>query len=46
MPYYTNYYPQNPYGYQQNQSYANNNLKSMEWVDGEIGAKAFQMPFG
>lgn len=46
MPYYTNYYPQNPYGYQQNQSYANNNLKSMEWVDGEIGAKAFQMPLG
>lgn len=46
MPYYGNYYPQYTYGYPQNQSYANNNIKSMEWVDGEIGAKAFQMPAG
>ena len=41
-----NYYQQYPYNmYQPNQSYANN-IKSMEWVDGEVGAKAFQMPQG
>ncbi len=42
------YYPyyQYPYNYQTNQSYSNNNIKSMEWVDGEVGAKAFQMPAG
>lgn len=45
MPYY-NYYGQYPYMYQQNQSYSTNNIKSMEWVDGEVGAKAFQMPQG
>ena len=45
MSYY-NYYQQYPYNmYQPNQSYSNN-LKSMEWVDGEVGAKAFQMPQG
>ena len=38
-------YPQYPY-YQPNQSYAQNNMESMKWVDGEIGAKAFQMPQG
>ena len=43
-----NYYPyyQYPYNYQTSQSYSNNNIKSMEWVDGEVGAKAFQMPAG
>ena len=44
MAYY-NYYQQYPYLYPQNQSYSNN-IKSMEWVDGEVGAKAFQMPQG
>ena len=44
MAYY-NYYQQYPYLYQQNQSYSNN-IKSMEWVDGDVGAKAFQMPQG
>ena len=42
MSYYT-YYPQYPYNY--NQSYSSS-FKSMEWVDGEVGAKAFQMPQG
>ena len=46
MAYYNYPYLQYPYGYQQNQSYSNNNFKSMEWVDGEIGARAFQMPQG
>lgn len=47
MAYYPNYYNNlYPYGYQPTQSYATNNLKSMEWVDGEVGAKAFQMPQG
>lgn len=41
MAYYNYYQPYN--GYQQ--SYGNN-IKSMEWVDGEVGAKAFQMPQG
>lgn len=45
MPYY-NYYGQYPYMYQPNQSYSTNNIKSMEWVDGEVGAKAFQQPQG
>ena len=36
-------YPQYPY-YQQ--SFAQNNMESIKWVDGEIGAKAFQMPQG
>ena len=45
MSYY-NYYPQYPFSYY-NQSYTqNNNVKTMEWVDGEVGAKAFQMPPG
>ena len=44
MAYY-NYYNQYPYNGYQNQSYSQN-MKSMEWVDGEIGAKAFQMPQG
>lgn len=45
MAYY-NYYQQYPYNmYQPNQSYTPN-IKSMEWVDGEVGAKAFQMPQG
>ena len=46
MAYY-NYYNQYPYNgmYQANQSYTQN-MKSMEWVDGEVGAKAFQMPQG
>ena len=44
MSYY-NYYQPYPY-YQQTQSYANNNQKTMEWVEGEVGAKAFQMPAG
>ena len=43
---YQTYYPYYPtYQYQPNQSYSNN-FKSMEWVDGEVGAKAFQMPQG
>ena len=42
---YNPYYPQYPYAYPQSQSYTNN-IKSMEWVDGEVGAKAFQMPQG
>lgn len=45
--YYPNtFYPQYPYNsYQQNQ---NNGMqmKSLEWVEGEVGAKAFQMPQG
>lgn len=45
-PYYGNYYPQYQYGYPQTQSYANNNIRTMEWVEGEVGAKAFQMPQG
>ena len=33
--------------YQQPQSYAPaQNVKMMEWVEGEVGAKAFQMPQG
>ena len=45
MAYYNPYYyAQNPY-YQQNQSYSNA-VKTMEWVEGEVGAKAFQMPQG
>ena len=45
MAYY-NYYNQYPFNsFQPNQSYTQN-MKSMEWVDGEIGAKAFQMPQG
>lgn len=43
---YYNSYPQYPYAYPQNQSYTQSNIKSMEWVDGEVGAKAFQMPQG
>jgi len=39
------YYPN--YGqYQNNQSYTSNNIKSMEWVDGEVGAKVFSQPIG
>lgn len=39
---YPNYnYLQYPY----QQSYSNN-IKTMEWVDGEVGARAFQMPPG
>lgn len=46
MAYYP-YYSQNPYAYQSMQSYNSTpNIKPMEWVDGEIGAKAFQMPPG
>ena len=44
MAYY-NYYPQYPYNMYQ-QSYSTGNFKSMEWVEGEVGAKAFQMPQG
>ena len=41
-----NYYNQYPYNmYQPAQSFTQN-VKSMEWVDGEVGAKAFQMPQG
>lgn len=44
MAYPNYYYPQYPY---QQQSYANNtNFEPMKWVDGEVGAKAFQMPTG
>ena len=43
MAYYNPYYyTQYPY---YNQSYTPN-IKSMEWVDGEVGARAFQMPPG
>lgn len=45
MAYYPNYYPQYPYNSFQSQSYGNQ-FKSMEWVEGEVGAKAFQMPQG
>ena len=38
-PYYYAQYPYNGY-----QSFATNSFKSMEWVDGEVGAKAFQRP--
>lgn len=38
-------YPQYPY-YQQNQSYTQPSVEPMKWVDGEVGAKAFQMPPG
>lgn len=40
-------YPYNNYStYQQpQQSYAQNN-EMMKWVEGEVGAKAFQMPMG
>lgn len=44
MAYY-NYYNQYPYNGMYQQSYTQN-VKSMEWVDGEVGAKAFQMPQG
>lgn len=44
MPYpYNNYYP---YYYQPTQSYSSNNVKSMEWVSGKVGADAYQMPQG
>lgn len=45
MAYYNYGYPQYPYSYPQSQSYTSS-VKSMEWVDGEVGAKAFQMPQG
>ena len=41
---YQSYYPYYP-TFQNTQSYSNS-IKSMEWVDGEVGAKAFQMPQG
>jgi hypothetical protein len=41
-PYYWSQYPYNN-GFQ-NQSYSN--IKSMEWVSGEVGAKAFAQPAG
>lgn len=46
-----NFYPASYMGplnnYQQTQSYApTQTVKPMEWVDGEVGAKAFQMPPG
>lgn len=45
MPYY-NYYNPYPYNnYQPTQSYTQN-YKTMEWIEGEVGAKAFQMPQG
>ena len=44
MAYYPNYF--NPYVYQNTQSYTSNNIRSLEWVEGEVGAKAFQMPQG
>ena len=47
MAYY-NYYPQYPYqsyAMPQQQSYTQT-PKTMEWVEGEVGAKAFQMPQG
>ena len=46
MAYFNSYYPQYSYSYPQNQSYTNYSIKPMEWVDGEVGAKAFQMPQG
>lgn len=46
MAYYNNYYPQYPYAYPQNQTSYTPSIKTMEWVDGEVGAKAFQMPQG
>ena len=44
--YYPNaFYPQYPYNsYQQNQP--GTQVKTLEWVEGEVGAKAFQMPQG
>lgn len=40
-----NMYPQYPYNsFQQNQP--SMQMKSLEWVEGEVGAKAFQMPQG
>ena len=42
MAYYNNY-PQYPYAYPQSYS---SNIESMKWVEGEVGAKAFQMPPG
>ena len=46
MAYYNPYYySQYPY-YQSGQTYNTPNIKSMEWVDGEVGARAFQMPAG
>lgn len=48
-PYAPSYY-QYPYAgynsYQQPQQSYNQNTKFMEWVEGEVGAKAFQMPVG
>lgn len=39
--------PQNTYMPQPQQSYtATAQVKAMEWVEGEVGAKAFQMPQG
>lgn len=35
----------NPYPYAYPQSYSNN-IRTMEWVEGEVGAKAYQMPQG
>lgn len=43
MAYYNPYYYQYQYPYQQ--SY-NSNPRPMDWVEGEVGAKAFQMPAG
>ena len=46
MPYY-NYYNQYPYNsYQPSQSSSPYPVRAIEWVDGEVGAKAFQMPQG
>ena len=48
-PYSPNYYqyPYNGYmSYQQPQQSYSQNVKYMEWVEGEVGAKAFQMPVG
>lgn len=48
-PYSPNYYqyPYNGYmSYQQPQQSYTQNVKYMEWVEGEVGAKAFQMPAG
>lgn len=45
-PMYPNYYyVQSPNQYQNQQSYTNS-VKAMEWVEGEVGAKAYQMPVG
>ena len=41
MAYYNNYYPTYPYY----QSYSNQN-NGMVWVEGEVGAKAYQQPVG